>query len=335
MATAGHQLPATSYQPQIVHRPSSTVHRPSFDLIHAHWVIPNGLPALIAARLRGLPLFISLHGSDVYVAEKAAPIAATARGLFRAAQGTTACSGDLYQRALRLGAPHSRIEVVPYGVDTTAFRPDPGASVRVRAELGLPPDAKLVVSVSRMVYKKGLTYLIDAFPAVLSHHPDATLVLGGYGDLREELEQRAIERGIAANVRFPGRLSREQSAAFLGAADIHVVPSVHDQAGNVDGLPNVLLEGMSSGRAIVASDLAGIPDVITDGVHGLLTPERNSAALAKAIIHLFDDPALARQLGEAARRRVLNELTWDAAAERFETMYVRGLEGDGRIAGGL
>jgi glycosyltransferase involved in cell wall biosynthesis len=186
-----------------------------------------------------------------------------------------------------------------------------------------------------MVYKKGLTYLIDAFPAVLSHHPDATLVLGGYGDLREELEQRAIERGIAANVRFPGRLSREQSAAFLGAADIHVVPSVHDQAGNVDGLPNVLLEGMSSGRAIVASDLAGIPDVITDGVHGLLTPERNSAALAKAIIHLFDDPALARQLGEAARRRVLNELTWDAAAERFETMYVRGLEGDGRIAGGL
>ncbi|HEU5088667.1 MAG TPA: glycosyltransferase family 4 protein, partial [Roseiflexaceae bacterium] len=109
------------------------------------------------------------------------------------------------------------------------------------------------------------------------------------------------------------------------AADVYVVPSIHDQSGNVDGLPNVLLESMSAARPIVASRLAGIPDVIADGVHGLLVPERDAVSLGEAIARLLGNRGLARQLGEAARRRVLTELTWDVAAERFEAAYQRAL----------
>ena len=295
------------------------------DVIHAHWVLPNGPPAALVARQRHLPLVVSMHGSDVYMAEKTPPLSALAATVFRQAGTITACSGDLARRALRLGAPPERTEVIPYGVDTSAFQPHPDAAARVRDGLGLSPATPLVVSVSRMVHKKGLTYLLEAFPAVLARHPNAVLVLGGYGDLRDKLERRAAELGIAEQVRFPGQLSRAGVAALIGAADVYVVPSIHDQGGNVDGLPNVLLESMSAARPIVASRLAGIPDVIADGVHGLLVPERDAVSLGEAITRLLGNRGLARQLGEAARRRVLTELTWDVAAERFEAAYQRAL----------
>jgi glycosyltransferase involved in cell wall biosynthesis len=115
------------------------------------------------------------------------------------------------------------------------------------------------------------------------------------------------------------------SPAYVAAADAYVVPSIRDQRGNIDGLPNALLEGMGAGRPIVASRIAGIPDVISHGQHGLLTPERDPDALAAAISRLLGDRALAERLGAAARRRVLEELTWDIAAERFERAYERAL----------
>jgi glycosyltransferase involved in cell wall biosynthesis len=306
-------------------RSSVVGRRSSFDVIHAHWVLPNGPPAALAARLRGLPLVISLHGSDIYLAERAAPLSLAAAGALRAAAAVTACSGDLRERALRLGASVDRTDVIPYGVDPQAFQPNSGSGTQVRAELGLPPDTPLVVTVSRLVYKKGLTYLLEAFPRVLERHPDAALVIAGYGDLRAELERRAGELGIAARVHFPGQLARDRAACYVAAADVYVVPSIHDQGGNVDGLPNALLEGMGAARPIVASRVAGIPEVIVDGQHGLLTPERDSEALAAAIARLLDDRALAQRLGAAARRRVLDELTWDATAERFERVYRRAV----------
>lgn len=299
--------------------------RQPFDLIHAHWVIPNGPPAALVARLRGLPLVVSMHGSDVYLAERAAPIALAAALTYRAAGGSTACSGDLRQRALRLGAPAERAEVIPYGVDASQFTPDPAAGPALRADLGLPVDTPLVLTMSRLVYKKGLTYLLEAWPQVLAAHPRAVLVIAGYGDLRDELERRAAELGVAASVRFPGQLERAQAARAINGADVYVVPSIRDQRGNVDGLPNALLEGMAAARPIVASRVAGIPDVIDDGVHGLLTAERDPHAIAAAVSRLLADRALAERLGAAARRRVTEELTWDIAAQRFEQVYARAL----------
>jgi glycosyltransferase involved in cell wall biosynthesis len=310
------------------HDPDSSFYarRSPFDLIHAHWVLPNAVPAALAARLRGLPLVISLHGSDIFLAEQAVPLALTAGMTMRSAAMVTACSGDLRERAVRLGAPPAHVEVIPYGVDPQAFRPDAAAAAEVRAELGLPAAAPLIVTVSRLVYKKGLTYLLEAFPAVLAEHPCATLVLAGYGDLRDELERRAHELGVAAHVRFPGQLERARAARYISAADVYVVPSVRDQRGNVDGLPNALLEGMGAARPIVASCVAGIPEVITDGEHGLLVPERDPHALAAAISRLLGDRALAARLGAAARRRITTELTWDQTAARFEAVYRRAVD---------
>lgn len=293
--------------------------RAPFDLIHAHWVLPNSVPAALVARQRGIPLVISLHGSDVYLAEQHWALAAAAHMAFRSAAAVTACSSDLRRRGALLGARPASCRVVPYGIHPGEFRPDPDAARVMRTELGLPSDAPIVFGIGRLVAKKGFGVLIDAWPDVLATHPDAHLVIAGYGDLHATLYDQAQRLGIAQRVHFPGQLERARAATYIAAADVFTLPIVPDKG--VDGLPNVLLEAMGAGRPIVASRVAGVPDVIDDGVHGLITPARDPAALAAAIQRLLDDRALAARLGAAARQRIETELTWDHTAAQFEQVY--------------
>ncbi|MBA3947265.1 MAG: glycosyltransferase [Herpetosiphonaceae bacterium] len=290
-----------------------------FDLIHGHWILPNGTVAALGAQARRLPLVVSLHGSDVFFAERNAATALVARWTARQAGMITACSNDLAARLVALGAEPRRLMTVPYGVDAEQFVPSDGQAVR--ADLGIAPDQPLLMWISRMVYKKGVHVLLDALPMIVQAHPRAVLLLGGYGDLRDELVAQAQWLGLSDHVRFPGSISHDEVNRYWNAADVAVVPAIHDQRGNVDGLPNMLLEAMSAGRPIVASRIAGIPQVINDGVHGLLVPEGDPAALAQAIIRLLDDRTLASRLGAAARARVERELRWSHIAARFEQVY--------------
>ena len=293
-----------------------------FDLVQAHWVLPNGPPAALAARAYGLPLVISLHGSDIYLAERSRAIATVAGVAFRSAAAVTACSADLRDRGVRLGARPATTMVIPYGVDIREFRPDEAARTAVRAELGLDDGAPLVLGLGRLVAKKGFGVLLDAWPQVLAHAPRATLCIVGYGDLRGSLEEQARRLGVATQVRFPGQLERRRAAAYMAAADVFALPIVRE---GVDGLPNVLLEAMGAGRPVVASRVAGVPDVIDDDVHGMIVPERDPAALAAAILRLITDRPFAEQLGRAARARVERELTWEKTCERFERVYREGI----------
>jgi len=293
------------------------------DLIVAHWVIPNGPPAALAARRAGCPLVVSLHGSDVFLAERQAPIGRGARAVFGQAAAVTACSPDLAARAIGLGADAATTTTIPYGVDPARFRPaTPDERAAVRAELGLRERERLVLAGGRLVHKKGLDVAIDAFAgeAVREAGP-ARLVIFGYGDLEKELRAQVARLGLADRVLFAGRLERDRIPALFAAADLFLLPSVHDHAGNVDGLPNTLLEAMATGLPIVASDVVGVPTVIDDGVHGLLVPERDVAAFGAAIAALLRDPARAAGLGEAARARVGRELTWPQIAHRFLDVY--------------
>ena len=293
-----------------------------FDLIQAHWVLPNAPPAALVAGSLGLPLVISLHGSDIYLAERHWALVGAAGLAFRCAAAVTACSSDLNARGVRLGAPALRSVVVPYGVNPDQFRPDPAARAQVRAELGLHDNEPLIFGLGRLVAKKGFGVLIEAWPQVLAQHPRALLVIGGYGDLREQLEQQAIALGVAGQVRFVGTLDRTRAAAHIAAADVFALPIITE---GVDGLPNTLLEAMGSGRAVVASRVAGVPDVIDDGVHGLIVPERAPAPLAAAISRLLADRPLAERLGAAARTRIAGELTWAQTAARFERVFEQAI----------
>jgi len=286
-------------------------------VMHGHWVVPGG--AIAAAAMPALPLVVSLHGSDVFVAERTPPARVVAQRVFGRAGAVTACSQDLAERAIALGAPPDRTDVVPYGVDLARFKPAPELRAELRASLGMPRGAPLLVSAGRLVRKKGFEYLIDALRSL-----DATvqLAIAGDGDLDGELRARAAAAGVADRVRFLGDVPQDAVASWLAAADIAVVPSVRDASGNVDGLPNTVLEALASATPVVATTAGGLRQAIRDEVSGLLVPERDPAALAAAITRLLANRSWAETLGKEGRASVIRQFGWGRVAEQFERAYL-------------
>jgi glycosyltransferase involved in cell wall biosynthesis len=284
-----------------------------FDLVHAHWIVPNGL---IAAWAVDIPLAIGLHGSDVFLAEKVRPAAAWA---LRRSRLLTGCSPELVDRVRALGFPEERSRVIPYGVDVTAFSPDPDRRRIWREKLGIPDDAPLVLSVGRMATKKGFHILMEALPELLASNPDAHVVLAGGGDLLPRFQEEA--KRFPGRLHLPGPVLRGTLPDLYLAADVFVLPAVHDSKGNVDGLPNVILEAMASGLPVVASGISGIPLAVEEGTTGLLVPEKDPRALAAALQRLLSDPGLAREMGQRGRRKAETALTWDAVAARYREGY--------------
>lgn len=291
-------------------------------VMHGHWVIPGGVIAHAAAG--SLPLVVSLHGSDVFVAERHALIGRVARRVFQRAGAVTACSDDLHQRALALGADPATTRTVPYGVDTRRFAPhaDARAAVRARWEVSGGP---FVFTAGRLVSKKGFEYLIDAVRQLQTTHPDVRLAIAGEGDLEAALRARAA--GLP--VTLLGNQSQDDIAGLVSAADVVAVPSVRDDAGNVDGLPNFALEALASATPVVATRAGGLPQAVTDGVNGRLVAERDPGALAAAIADIWARPDRGRALGTAARLRVEQAHSWRTTAERMADAYAMARAGRG------
>jgi glycosyltransferase involved in cell wall biosynthesis len=268
-----------------------------------------------------LPLVVSLHGSDVFVAETFGPAGLAARRVFQRAGFVTACSDDLSRRAVALGADAGRLETVPYGVDVERFRPDTAVRAARRLELGLAEGAPLCVAAGRLVRKKGFEFLIDALPGV----PGVILAVAGEGTLADELHARARAAGVADRVRFLGNQPQDRVGELFAAADLICLPSVRDSSGNVDGLPNAVLEALASGTPLITTTAGGIGAVVEDGRTAIVVPEGDGAAIAEAMRRLLGNPALARQMGGAGRAVVREHFGWERAAERFEAAYDRAL----------
>jgi phosphatidyl-myo-inositol dimannoside synthase len=288
-------------------------------LMHGHWVVPGG--ALAAAAARDLPLVVSVHGSDVYLSERYGAIGRVAGWTFSNAGAVTACSEDLRVRAHALGANPSTSVTIPYGVDVSRFHPDPGARALMRSRWKLAMDAEVVFTAGRFVRKKGFEYLIETLAQLAPSRPSLRLVLAGGGDLDAEFRDRLTRLGIMDRAVLPGILTQDDVAAGLAAADVVVVPSVKDDAGNVDGLPNVVMEALASATPLVATTAGGIGHVVQDGTTGLLVGERDVPALASAIGRILDDRAFGARLGAAARAWTATDATWQRAAERFDAAY--------------
>jgi glycosyltransferase involved in cell wall biosynthesis len=287
----------------------------AFDLVHAHWIVPN---AVALSRLP-VPLAIGLHGSDVFLAERRAFRPAVRRALGGAAL-LTGCSGELVERVCALGFPREAARVIPYGVDAARFTPD-GESGDWRQRFGIGASAPVLLAVGRMVTKKGFQVLAEALPEVLRRIPAAHVILAGDGDLRDGLE--AATRPMRERVHFPGAVLRDALPALYRAADVFALPAMHDARGNVDGLPNVILEAMASGLPVVATKVSGIPLAVRSEQEGLLVAEGDPAALGEAIVTLLGDRDRAQALGRAARDRVEAELQWETIAGRYRAAYHR------------
>jgi glycosyltransferase involved in cell wall biosynthesis len=240
----------------------------------------------------------------------------------------TGSSPELVERVCALGFPARLSRVIPYGVDTVRFSPDRARRDVWRQKLGVPGEAPLLLGVGRMAAKKGFDVLAAALPALLAALPELHVALAGGGDLLPELA--AATAPWRDRVHLPGAIPRDTLPDLYRAADVFALPAVHDERGNVDGLPNVILEAMASGLAVVASGISGIPLAVEDGSTGRLVPERDAAALTAALLALLGDgdgEEGRRRMGERGRQKAVAELTWEAIAARHRDAYGVALAG--------
>ena len=218
----------------------------------------------------------------------------------------------------------AKVRVVPNGVDLKRFAPRPPSSA-LRASLGVPPSAPVALSIGRHVPEKGYRHLVDAAALVERARPGVHWVLVGDGELRSELEARARRLGLESRVHFTGW--RDDVADVLALSDVFVLPS------QSEGFGRVLVEAMAMGRAIVATAVGGVPDVVLAGRTGLLVQPADPVALADAVRALLDDPARAARLGAAGRARAESSFSLGAHVHAVERVYDEVLARAARDAG--
>jgi glycogen synthase len=288
------------------------------DVVHVHLgedlvVLPVGAAA---ARLHRLPLVLTVHMSlrhTLAVTDLRSAILKTLGGTIewwgeRSADAVLAITPRLARMLLSEGVEEDRVHVFPPGVNPSLFA---GRFEDPFAGIGRPR----VLFVGRLAPQKGVRTLVAA--AQLLQTPGARVLLVGDGPERPALEREVGRLSLGDRMHFLGFMPHDAVPAVLTHADLLALPSLYEELGTV------LLEAMWAGLPIVASRTGGIPEVITDGINGLLVPPGDPRALAEAIDRVLGDPDLARRLTEAASQRA-KEYDWEVLAERVLKVY-RGL----------
>lgn len=253
------------------------------DVIHAHWTIPQGLIAAVAAP--GISLVVTTHGGDIY-ALKGALFTSLKRFVFGRSARVTTVNSDMATRLAQWGVPSSSIDVISMGVDL-----EPATAV---AEHAVREPGRIVV-VGRLVEKKGFGVLLSALRGIDQSTWQLTVI--GDGPLREELEKQA--EGLPVD--FLGQQGRNQVLAALASATVVALPSVEAASGDQEGLPVTLLEAAAVGATIVASDLVGVREAMDDGRAALLVTPGDVTELETAVRRLLGDDSLRAELADRAR----------------------------------
>lgn len=282
--------------------------RLSVDVVHAHHVPLFGVVAR-GAQFARVPVIATEHAR--HTISRRPSLQRLARRAVEEADGFTVVSHDLARWFVgELGVTPERVEVVHNGVDLARFAPG-GDPAPLRRLAGADARTPVVLSVGRLVEAKHQELLIDAVAALADL--DARLVLVGDGERREALERHARASGAAGRVVFAG--TRPDVPALFAGADAFALSSRRE------GLPVVLLEALASAVPVVATRVGGIPELVEDGVTGLLVPPEDATALAQALRALLADPAHARALGSAGRERVARRFSIDQAVAAYERRY--------------
>ena len=285
---------------------------PDVRQLHVHFLHTPASVTRYAAALRGLPWTASAHAKDIWTTPEWEK-----REKLQACEWLVTCTAANFKHLAAL-APQGRVELVYHGLDLARFPPAP---VQPRARNGTSPeDPVVVLSVGRLVEKKGVDVLLRAL-ALLPRTLHWRFVHVGGGPLRRALESQTRALGIADRVRWRGALTQDSLLREYHAADIFALASRVASDGDRDGLPNVLMEAQSQELPCVATDISGIPELVESGVTGLLVAPESPEDLAQALQSLIADPARRRALGQAGRGRVTARFDLESNVVRLAAKF--------------
>lgn len=285
------------------------IRRERIDLVHAHMYHAN-LYGRLAAFREGVPAVISVH--NTYVRPKILRRVVN-RWLARRTPFILAGSEAIRDDIVKYdGVPPGKVHVIPYGVDAEKFHCALSRE-EAREKLGLPGDRFLVGTVGRLEEQKGQKYLIDAAGRLRREGREATLLIVGDGREEDRLRERARREGVGDAVLFLG--TRRDLPELFRAMDVFAFPSLWE------GFPIALLSAMAAGLPVIVTPVGGVPEVVKDGINGLIVPAGDPVALAAAIWRVHEDPVTASDLGGAAEATIRNRYSHRTTARRIMEIY--------------
>ncbi len=289
---------------------AALLRRERWDRLHAHFVDRAATLAMVAGNLLDIPYSVTAHANDIYVSPVLLP-----EKLSRASFVAT-CTGYNQEHLSRLlpGPLAHKVKRIYHGLDLQAYRRDS------RPANGKP----LIVSVGQLKEKKGFAYLLDACRLLRDANHDFACQIVGEGPLREALGEQIRRLGLEDTVTLCGALPHSQVVEKYRRATLFVLPCVLGGDGDRDGIPNVILEAMAMELPVVSTRHSGIPEVVEDGVNGLLVEPCDVSALAAALAHLLSDPATVGRFGSRARQTVLGNFDLATNVKRLLAEFLSG-----------
>jgi glycogen(starch) synthase len=294
-----------------------------YDVIHAHdWLVTH--TAVTLKEHLDLPLIATIHATEAGRHQGWLPgemnkcIHSVEYWLGSEASRVLVCSGYMrweVTRLLELAA--EKVEVVPNGVDMSAWRATPQAATEARWRYA--GEGPLIGFAGRLVYEKGVQDLIAALPKLRANHPGLRLVIAGDGPHKPELADEVRQRRLQRAVSFTGFLGEEDLPAVLAATDAVVVPSIYEPFGMV------ALEAASAGSPLAVASTGGLGEIVTPGVTGVTFPAKDPDGLADAVSSLLSDPSFAGRVALAARGMVAEKYSWAAIARRAVEAYATAI----------
>ena len=291
------------------------------DVIHAHWLIPQGIAAAWQAKpaLTRVPFLVTSHGADLFALRRKG-MAMLQRAVIKRAAAVTVVSQTMLERLCEIGADTSKVHVISMGVDLTG-RFTPGTTAE--------RSTTEILFVGRLVEKKGLRHLIDALPAILKQHPRAHLNIIGSGPESARLLSQATRLGLVSKVTFMGALRNDELPFRYRQAAVFAAPFVIADGGDQEGLGLVLVEAMGCGCPVVTTTVPAVNDLVHNDTTGLIVPMGDAPALAKAICRILSDRSMAGLLGKQARDFAVDRYDWAVKAEAYAGVLKRiAMRGD-------
>jgi colanic acid/amylovoran biosynthesis glycosyltransferase len=301
---------------RLLFRSIPLLERGPFDIIHCQFGT-LGLRALEAypTRPKNCRIVTSIRGADITRILKKHP--GIYDELFKRGDLFLPVCEFLKERLIQEGCEEKKIVVHYSGIDCSKFE-----HVQRRRVFGQPIK---VLTVARLVEKKGVVFAIEAVAGLLSKGEEVEYTVVGDGVLRENLQQMIEGKGIERHIKLVGWKAHEEVQSLLEESHVLVAPSLTSEGGDQEGIPNAIKEAMASGLPVISTFHSGIPELVTDGVSGLLVPERDATSLADALTYLIRHPEMCNEMGQAGRRQVEEKFDTHGLNKQLEELYQRVL----------
>ncbi|MBI2541507.1 glycosyltransferase family 4 protein [Candidatus Woesearchaeota archaeon] len=294
------------------------IKKEKIDVVHAHWILPQGFSACLCKKLFNVPYVATAHAGDVFPLKNK---------FFRflsnlAIKNSDFCTANssYTKKELKKISAAKDIQVLPMGVDLNLFASN-NKNTALRKKFGIKKE--FILSVGRLAEKKGIKYLVMAMEKVVKRLPDAKLVIVGDGPERGSLEALAKKLGLGKNIIFAGKVGNTELPKFYASADLFAGPSIVTKSGDTEGLGVVFLEALASGTCVVGSNVGGIPDIIEHNKTGLLVRQKDPNQLADSIIKLLLDRNLRKRLALSGQRKIREKYSWKLMGKKFDELFAQ------------